>query len=82
MKTRIINIGNSRGIRIPKMLLDELALTGEVDLLSVDGTLVIRPATPVRQGWAEAAEAVHAESQDGLIDTAATDFEAEDWTWD
>lgn len=43
MKTRIVRIGNSRGIRIPKPLLEAAGLVGEVDVTAKRGTLIIRP---------------------------------------
>lgn len=43
MKTSIIKIGNSRGIRIPKKLLEETKLNGEADIFVEKGALVIRP---------------------------------------
>lgn len=43
MKTSIIVIGNSRGIRIPKPLLEESGLTGEVDLQVIKGGIQIKP---------------------------------------
>ena len=42
MKTRIVPIGNSQGIRIPKPLLEQAGLSGEVEIRALDGTLVIR----------------------------------------
>ena len=44
MKASIIKIGNSKGIRIPKKLLEELKLTREADISIEKGKLVIRPA--------------------------------------
>ena len=43
MKTPIMPIGNSRGIRIPKLLLDKLGLSGEVEISAEDESLMIRP---------------------------------------
>jgi antitoxin MazE len=54
MKTRIIAIGNSQGIRIPKVLLEQSGLGEEVELEVHDAQLVIRPAARPRQGWDEA----------------------------
>ena len=52
MKTRIVRIGNSRGIRIPKPLLDQTGLQGEVEISAADGALIIRagPASRARAG--------------------------------
>jgi antitoxin MazE len=46
MKTTIIKIGNSRGIRIPKKLLEETNLNYEADIAVEKGTLVIRAVKP------------------------------------
>ena len=43
MKTRIVPIGNSQGIRIPKLLLEQTGLSGEVEISAEDDALVIRP---------------------------------------
>ena len=46
MKGRIIRMGNSQGIRIPKALLDQTGLSGEVEISAEGNALVIRPAPP------------------------------------
>lgn len=46
MKTSIISIGNSKGIRIPKPLLEESGLTGNVELKAVKGEIKIVAAKP------------------------------------
>ena len=46
MITTIISIGNSRGIRIPKILLDESGLDNEVELEVKKGEIRIVPAKP------------------------------------
>ena len=58
MRTRIVRIGNSQGVRIPKPLLEETGLAGEVEIEAHDDTLVIRGAHPPRSGW-DAAFAGH-----------------------
>ena len=55
MKTRLVRIGNSRGIRIPKPMLEEAGLEDEVELeVSPDG-IRITPTRTVREGWEAAA---------------------------
>jgi len=54
MRARIVRIGNSRGIRIPKAVIDECGLGDIVELSVEDGSVVIRPAELPRQGWDEA----------------------------
>jgi len=82
MKTQIIQIGNSQGIRIPKVLLEDSRITGEVDLeLHPDGIL-IRNAQKPRSGWDDAFKAM-AENEDDEImdDNSPTAFEKREWQW-
>ena len=81
-KTRIVRIGNSRGIRVPKGLLDQAQLPEEVELQAEHGRLVVRAAYGPRTGWAAAAKAMHAQSDDPLLDAPnRTRFEDKDWQW-
>ena len=82
MKTQIIQIGNSQGIRIPKVLLEDSRITGEVDLeLHTDGIL-IRNAQKPRSGWDDAFKAM-AENEDDETEAGdtATNFEKKEWQW-
>lgn len=81
-KTRIVRIGNSRGIRVPKLLLDQAQLPDEVELHAEPGRLVIQGARRPRTGWAEAARAMVKADHDGLLDApSATRFDGEEWEW-
>jgi len=80
--TRIVRIGNSRGIRVPKLLLEQAQLPEEVDVHAEPGRLVIRASRRARDGWADAARAMHVRGDDRLLDPpTATRFDAEDWEW-
>lgn len=82
MKTRLIRIGNSRGVRLPKPLIDEIGLSDEVELEVRQRSLIIRPVDGVRRGWAEAAQALGTSADAGLLDPVTpTRFDDEDWTW-
>jgi antitoxin MazE len=82
MKTRLIRIGNSRGIRLPKPLIDEVGLVEDVELEVRADALVIRATHAPRLGWAEAAAALAASGEAGLLDApTATRFDDTDWTW-
>ena len=81
IKARIVAIGNSQGIRIPKPLLEQAGLAGEVELHAEQGRIVIAAARRPRAGWADAAAALHARGEDGLLDTPAPAFDHEEWTW-
>ena len=80
IKARIVAIGNSHGVRIPKPLLEQAGLAGEVELHVEHGRIVIAaPQTP-RAGWAAAAAQLHARGEDGVIETPAPAFD-EEWEW-
>lgn len=77
-----MRIGNSRGIRVPKPLLDQAQLPDEVELSAEPGRIVVRAARGPRDGWAEAAEAMRDRNDDGLLDEpTATTFDLEEWKW-
>jgi antitoxin MazE len=81
-KTRIVRIGNSRGIRVPKSLLEEAQLPEEVELHAEPGRLVVRAAHGPRFGWEDAAQVMRVRDDDRLLDEPTpTRFDSEDWTW-
>jgi len=64
----IRQIGNSHGVVIPKPLLTQLGLAGEVEMSVERGAIVLRkPAKSARSGWAEAAKSVAAQGGDELV---------------
>jgi antitoxin MazE len=80
--SRIVRIGNSRGIRVPKALLEQAQLGDEVELHAEPGRLVVRALRQPRAGWAEAAAQMHGLEDDRLLDPAApTRFDTEEWAW-
>jgi antitoxin MazE len=84
MKTHIVRIGNSRGIRIPKSLLEETGLNGEVDLQALGGTLVIRPARKPREGWRAAFREMARRGDDALLDEVPptqSSWDEDEWEW-
>ncbi len=58
MKTHLVRIGNSRGVRLPKPLIAQAGLTGEVELRVQGGAIVIARLTAPRSGWADAARQI------------------------
>ena len=80
MKTHIVRIGNSRGIRLPKTLLQEAQLEDEVELRAEPGRILISKTTKPRTGWAEAARRMRERGEDRLIDPPTpTRFDKEEW---
>jgi antitoxin MazE len=81
-KTRIVRIGNSRGIRIPKVLLDQAQLLDEVEFHAEPGRLVVQGARRPRMGWADAARGMSEHGHDALLDEpTSTRFDREEWEW-
>lgn len=78
MKARLVSMGNSRGVRIPKPLIEEAGIVDEVELHVRDGAIVIAAARAPRAGWAEAAAGI----SQGLLDPEVpTRFEDDEWQW-
>jgi antitoxin MazE len=81
MKSRLVRIGNSRGVRLPKTIIDQVGLDDEIELRVENHALVIVPVGRPRAGWAEAAQHVAAESG-GLLDPSTpTHFDEHEWRW-
>lgn len=84
MEAKIIAIGNSRGVRLPKKILEAANLeSAETVVLSIttDG-LLLSPARKPRDGWAAAAKQAalqHEDSWEGLPPWNQSD--ETDWTW-
>jgi antitoxin MazE len=84
MKTRIVRLGNSEGIRIPKPLLKQTGLSGEVEISVQDGSLIIKRAHKPRAGWAAAFKNMAENGDDALLDLAAqglTRWDEDEWEW-
>lgn len=81
-KTRIIRIGNSQGIRVPRALLEQAQLPEDVELQAHPGRLIVRAARRPRAGWAEAARVMRERRDDQLLDDPTpTRFDEVDWAW-
>ncbi len=82
MKSRLIRIGNSRGVRLPKPLIEEAGLQEEIEIEVREGTVVITPLSLPRDGWAEAARLLREREEDHLRDEpTATQFDRKEWRW-
>ena len=80
--TQIIRIGNSRGVRLPKLLLDQVSLSGEVEVSVEDDQIVIRSATRPRANWDQQFQAMAERRDDKLLDESTpTQWDRDEWTW-
>src|SRR6266545_1558734 len=85
VKTRIIKIGNSQGVRIPKLLLEQLGFGSEVEIAVQDQHLVLRPIKRPRQGWAEQFRLMAERGDDRLVDgdsMSLTSWDETEWEWE
>lgn len=84
MKTSLVRIGNSRGIRIPKTILEQCRLSETVELEVEKDCLVIRPARKPRSGWEDAFRLMAEQGDDALLDReslASTRWDRTEWEW-
>lgn len=84
MRTRVVKIGNSQGVRIPKLLLERSRLPEEVEIEAQDDRIIIRSAKQPRHGWEDAFRAMAERGDDELLDenlTAQTRWDEDEWQW-
>lgn len=84
MKARIVKIGNSQGVRIPKLLLERSNLAEEVELEAQDHQIIIRSARQPRHGWESEFRAMAERGDDELLDKdlpVLTRWDEEEWQW-
>jgi antitoxin MazE len=83
MKARIVPIGNSQGIRIPKPLLEQTGMSGEVEISAERDSLVIRPARRPRANWAAAFRKMADRGDDALLhgEPSLSDWDKDEWEW-
>lgn len=82
MKAQIIQIGNSQGIRIPKVLLEETGISGEVELESAPDGILIRNIKKPRGDWEARFKTLSETDDDVPLDGAGpTSFDENKWKW-
>ena len=82
---KLVAIGNSRGVRIPKAMIEQTGLGEEVELEVVDGTIVIRRKRRPREGWAEAAKLLAERGEElppEITDMTETEWMRDHWRWE
>ncbi|NQT83120.1 AbrB/MazE/SpoVT family DNA-binding domain-containing protein [bacterium] len=84
MKSRIVKIGNSQGIRIPKPLIEQTGLGEEVEIQVEKNRLIIGPAARPREGWDAAFQKMENAGDDAMLDGdvhVPTSWEGTEWEW-
>ena len=82
---KLVAIGNSRGVRLPKAMIEQAGLQDDVELELVEGAIVIRRKRKVREGWAEAARLMAERGEEPLpeiLDRTETEWERDHWRWE
>ena len=86
LKTKIIQIGNSQGIRLAKPILEQAGITDDVELRVEDGQIIIQAANRQRLGWDILFKEMALKGDDELLDPdTKTDWDETDWDetdWD
>jgi antitoxin MazE len=83
MKTQIVQIGNSQGLRIPKVLLEESGIKGDVELEIVSNGILIRNISKPRADWHKRFELLRDHDDDAPHNESQTSsqFEVKEWQW-
>lgn len=67
MRVSIIQIGNSKGLRLPKSIIEKYNIQGEMEIILNEHDITLTPIRKVREGWEEAFKQMHANGDDHLI---------------
>jgi len=83
MRARVIKIGNSQGLRIPKPILDQTGILDEVEIEVEKNQIIIRPVKNVREGWEAAFKMMGEKGDDKLIidENISHSWDEEEWQW-
>ena len=81
MIAKIIQIGNSKGIRIPNQILKELNIENQIELIINDkkDEIILKPMHKVRDGWFDSFKKMKLISEDKLLIDDSLDLK--DWEW-
>jgi len=80
MEIQVIRIGNSKGIRLSKTLLERYNIRDKIELIFEKGYLILKPVSKPRSGWEEAFKEMHDNKDDHLLfDDVFHDENLEEW---
>jgi antitoxin MazE len=82
VRSKVVKIGNSRGIRIPRLLLEQAGLVNEVEMTVEGDKLIIHSSHQPRQGWGEHFKIMAEHGDDQLINQEIpTQWDEDEWVW-
>lgn len=81
MEVSIIKIGNSKGFRLTKSILERYNITDKIELILEKGQIILRPISEPRKGWDKAFQKMHENGDDSLLlDDVFDDENFEEWS--
>lgn len=80
MRTNLIKIGNSKGVRITSNIIKECELGNEIEIKVLDKKVIIEAIKEPRSNWNNSFEKMHKNKEDVLINESSNDFD-KDWEW-
>jgi antitoxin MazE len=82
MKLSIVAVGNSRGVRLPKAVLEQCGFGDEVELTVEGDRVVLSRPSPLREGWDAAFAMAEAGGDAPLLnEDAPTEWDRTEWRW-
>ena len=83
MKVKLVPIGNSKGIRIPRSIIKACGFGDQIEMRVREGLVVLAPARTAREGWDRAFESMAAAGDDALLvpESLAHEWDQEEWEW-
>lgn len=82
IRSKVVKIGNSRGIRIPRTLLEQAGLTDEIEMMVEGNRLIVHAVRQPRASWAVQFKKMAEKGDDQLLNEAvSTQWDEDEWTW-
>lgn len=85
MKTKLIRIGNSQGIRIPKPVIKEIGLSKEIEMILEENQIILRSCEDTRKNWDQSFEQMAKKHDDRLLDQESIEkpgrWDKTEWKW-
>jgi len=81
MELSVINIGNSKGIRLSKTILEKYSISDKIELVLEKDYIILKPKSEPRKGWEKAFKKMHERGDDTLLmDDVFEDENFDEWT--
>ena len=81
MDISVISIGNSKGIRLTKTLIEKYNIQDTVELILEKGYIILKPKTALRKGWEKSFKKMHENGDDkSLMADVFEDENFEEWS--